>query len=96
MWVPDRNLILIRPKMRSFVERSVLAHEIVHAEYGDPAGHSAKHETRANRIAARRLINPREWAELTRLYTDGDKICQDLGVTRELFEAYLSTGRSAA
>ncbi|UCR89287.1 ImmA/IrrE family metallo-endopeptidase [Mycetocola spongiae] len=95
MWVPEQRAIFIRPKMRSFVELSVLAHELVHAEYCDPAGHHPKNEARANRIAAQRLINPREIAELLRLYPDGDRICRELGVTREIFQAYLDTGEVA-
>lgn len=89
LWVPQQNLILIRPRMRTLMERSVLAHEVVHAEYCDPPFHNSKFEARANRIAAERLINPKAYAELARIYGDGDLICRELGVSRELLQAYI-------
>lgn len=88
LWVPDKRLILIRPGMRTYIERAVLAHECVHAEHNDPAGHCPRNEARANLIAAKRLIDPREWHALTRAYPDYDRICLELGVTREQFIAY--------
>ncbi|GAA3581309.1 hypothetical protein GCM10022198_00540 [Klugiella xanthotipulae] len=88
MWVPERRMIFLRSQQRAFVERCVLAHELAHAENGDPTGHHPRYEARANRIAAERLINPRDLSELVRVYSDGDQICRELGVTRELFTAY--------
>lgn len=88
IWVPDKRIILCRPNLRPFVERAVLAHECVHAEHNDPAGHHPRNEARANLIAAQRLIDPREWSELTRVYSDYDHICLELGITREQFMAY--------
>lgn len=88
LWVPEHKLILIRPRMRPFIERAVLAHEVAHAVHDDPPGHSPLNEARANLYAAQRLIDPREWAELTRIYPDYDKICIELGITREMFRAY--------
>ena len=70
------------------MERAVLAHECAHAENNDPAGHHPRNESRANLAAAQRLINPREWNALTRVYGDYDRICVDLGITREQFIAY--------
>lgn len=88
LWVPEHRLILLRPRMRPFIERAVLTHECMHAMHDDPPGHDPKREARANLEAARRLIDPREWAELTRIYPDYDRICMELGVTREMFRAY--------
>lgn len=88
LWVPDRRLILVRPGMKPFVERAVLAHECVHAECNDPAGHNPSNEAWANLRAAQRLIDPREWHVLTRIYPDYDRICTELGITRKMFLAY--------
>lgn len=97
LWVPDRRMILCRPNMRPFIERAVLAHECAHAEHNDPSGHHARNEARANLVAAQRLIDPREWSELTRVYSDYDRICVELGITREQFIAYHQhTKRKAA
>ena len=88
LWVPEQRMILLRPRMRPFVERAILTHECDHAAHDDPAGHDPRNEARANLNAAMRLIDPREWAELTRIYPDYDKICIELGITREMFRAY--------
>lgn len=86
-WLPQHKTILIKPRLRSFMEHSVLAHELVHAEYNDPAGHFPKHEARANRIAASRLIDPRSLQTLLKLYPLDDNLCHELGVSRELLLA---------
>lgn len=90
MWLPDQRAIIIRPRLRGFEERSVLAHEIVHAEWNDPAGHNGKAERRAHRIAAERLIDRRELNALGQLYGHiDDRLCHELGVTREILTAAL-------
>ncbi|MCD7100476.1 ImmA/IrrE family metallo-endopeptidase [Pseudoclavibacter sp. 13-3] len=90
MWVPDQRAILMRPDLRMFEEICVLAHELVHAEYNDPAGHDGKAERRAHRIAAHRLIDQRELRALGRLYGHvDDRLCHELGVTREILTAAL-------
>jgi len=88
LWLPEHGIILIRPGLRPFVERAVKAHENDHAEHDDPPGHHPRNEARANLNAAMKLIDPREWAELIRIYPDYDKICIELGITREMFRAY--------
>lgn len=88
LWVPSRRMVLIGRGLRPFMERAVLAHELDHAEHDDPPGHHPRNEARANLHAAQRLIDPREWYALTRIYPDYDKICIELGITREQFVAY--------
>lgn len=89
--MPEHHAILLRPRLRAFEERCVLTHEIVHAEWGDTTGHTGKPEHRAHRIAAERLVDPRELAALHRLYGTSDRLCHELGVTREILTAALET-----
>ncbi|GAA3590577.1 hypothetical protein GCM10022198_13100 [Klugiella xanthotipulae] len=89
-------MTFLRQGQRVFVGRCVLTHELAHAENGDPVGHHPRDEARANRVAAERLTNPRELSELVRVYPDGDQICRELGITRELFTAYWRSTATAA
>ena len=88
LWVPEKKMILIRPNLSGLIERSVLAHEIVHSEFDD-RGNNPKQEARANRLAAQRLIDPKVLQQLLRIYPVNDIVCHELGVTRELLQAYL-------
>ena len=45
-----------------------LAHELGHAHYGDPPGHHGAHEIRADRFAARLLINSTDYATTEAIY----------------------------
>lgn len=90
MWMPEHHAILLRPRLRAFEERCVLTHEIVHAEWGDTTGHTGKPEHRAHRITAERLVDPLELRALVRLYGHvDDRLCHELGVTREILTAAL-------
>lgn len=84
--------IILRPGLTRRVERCVLAHEIVHAEYDDrptpdPVWH-AKREHRADRIAAHRLIHPNDLAQASRTTTDPGRLALDLDVTAWILQAY--------
>lgn len=89
LWIPERQSIFIKPGLSGLMERSVLAHELVHLEFNDPPGHNPRYEHRANRIAAQRLIDPRAFKQLIRIYPVGDHLCHELGVSRELLIEYL-------
>ena len=64
---------------------STLAHELGHAHFRHPAGHSPCNELAADRWAARALIDADEYRELERLFPGEDfLISQELGVTQHL------------
>lgn len=87
-WIPGKRVILLSRTIPAELEVPVLAHECDHAEHDDPAGHHPKYETRANLHAALRLIDEDEFEVLTTMYADYDRICLELGITREQFLAY--------
>ncbi|WP_162421388.1 ImmA/IrrE family metallo-endopeptidase [Rothia koreensis] len=72
-WYDHQNrTIWLRPGMTYRAQRSTLAHEIVHHQYGDEPTHDpvwhAKREARCNRIAAHRLlkdVDPNDTAGIT-------------------------------
>ncbi len=85
--------IRLNPSMSWRLARSILAHEIGHAVYGDE--HSmfgperARQEKRADEWAARHLITPASYAEAeARRGVHAASLAHDLGVTVELVEAY--------
>lgn len=89
LWTGDR--ILLDPKLTQRQERSVLAHEIVHAEHDHPhlmKSYAARIEARANRIAAQRLIDPTEYRQLAQAYEHPQKIAAELDVTLQILQAY--------
>jgi Zn-dependent peptidase ImmA (M78 family) len=90
---PKHRVIRLRRGMPSRLHRSVLAHELAHAVFGDEPTHfgprHAKQERRADEWAALRLIAHEDYrhAEAVR---DGHPgaIAVDLGVVRSIVEAY--------
>lgn len=89
-WVPGKRVILLNRSIPPELEIPVLAHECDHAEHDDPAGHHPKYEARANLHAAQRLIDVEEFDVLTTMYADYDRICLEIGITREQFLAFRS------
>lgn len=85
--------ILLRPGLTRRVERSVLAHEIVHAEHDDqPTTDTVTHtrqERRADRIAAERLITPADLRAAQRISDDPGMWCHELDVTGWILTARL-------
>ncbi|MGP6173360.1 hypothetical protein [Corynebacterium sp. A21] len=62
--------------------RSTLAHEIAHAESGDPCGHLPMAERSADRRATQILISTSQYAEIERIYgPDLPRIAEELCVT---------------
>lgn len=80
--------------------RCVLAHEIVHHEYGDEptmdAVWHAKRERRCNRIAAARLVDDDEFAAAVAASEDPGQWCLDLSVTSWILKAYMAEQRVMA
>lgn len=75
--------------------KSTLAHELGHAVYRDQhTGHGhfdRKQETRADRFAARLLIDPEQLATSAAFYRDNlPAIANDLDITPHLLRIYLS------
>lgn len=87
-WFPAQRLIILDIDLPQEFEMPILAHECDHAEHNDPPGHHHRFEARANLHSAQRLIDPREFDAQTAMTQDYDRICLELGVTREQFVAY--------
>ncbi|MCK8477194.1 ImmA/IrrE family metallo-endopeptidase [Microbacterium aurugineum] len=87
-WFPDYNTIVISDKIRVRDQRLVLSHEIGHGVmlHDDE---SPKHERQADQFAARNLICPDELADLYGWCEDERRIVAELGVTTNLFRAYV-------
>ena len=98
LYVPGRDLILLRPRMRVATERSVLAHEILHHLHQDRqvAGvYSLRQERRADEGAAENLIDLARWKEVTSWSRDPAEWAVELRVTGDILLAYLRTHRRA-
>ena len=92
LYIPSRRTILLRPRMRAIVERSVLAHEVQHhlLEHRRTEGVWALRQERAADLgAARALIHPEHYADVTAWSNDPAEVCRELGVTGELLLAYV-------
>lgn len=93
LWVPDRRMIILRPRMRVIHERSILAHELGHAELGH-RDDRPKHEVLADRYAAENLIDAEHFAELVTWTPDAARLSLELGVTTKLMQVYLNVHRN--
>ncbi len=88
LWIPEARTIFLQPRLHRVHERSVLAHELVHAEFGD-VGRSAFQERRADRIAARRLVQNDELRRAARLSDDPGAWALEIGVTDHMLDIFL-------
>lgn len=92
-WLPDRRMIRLRPRMHARHHRSVLAHELAHAELGDlPSPFGPVHnrqERRANEWAALRLIDLDDY-RAAEVACDGHAgaMAVELGVMHFIVAAY--------
>ncbi|WP_248240618.1 ImmA/IrrE family metallo-endopeptidase [Microbacterium kunmingense] len=89
------NVIRLRRGMSARLHRSVLAHELAHAVFGDVPSKfgpvHAKQERRAEEWAALRLIDRDEYRRAEALHEGhAGAIAQDLGVVRSIVETYRS------
>lgn len=98
---PDRDgeyrerykTIRLRRGMTSRLHRSVLAHELAHAVFGDVPTRfgpvNAKQERRADEWAALQLIRHDEYAAAEQLHEGhAGAVAHELGVVRSIVEAY--------
>lgn len=93
LYVPGRDLVLLRPRMKAATERSVLAHEILHHLHSDRRTDglwSLRQERRANEGAALNLITPQQWADVTAWSSDPREWAIELRVTAEILLAYMN------
>jgi hypothetical protein len=89
LWLPDLRTIVIRSGLRAVHKRNAAAHGVAHAALGHEDDRP-KHELQADRLASVYLIDPAEFAAITKWTDDSAKIAGELGVTMRLLEAYLS------
>ena len=88
-WLPHRNTITLRVGMDDTTTLCSLAHELGHAHYGDPPGHHGAHEIRADRFAARLLINPTDYATTEAIYGPHPNVlAHELGVTVKVLKTW--------
>ena len=88
IWIPHRKLVILDPFMAPSRVKPVLTHEYAHIINGDQGGHDPRSEARANLVSSLILTDPIAWEDLTRIHSDYDHICIELGLTREQFIAY--------
>ncbi|WP_371031234.1 ImmA/IrrE family metallo-endopeptidase [Pseudoclavibacter sp. JSM 162008] len=86
--IPEKHLILVRPKLPGVHRRATIAHEIVHFEKMD-VGRAAWQEERADRIAAQRLIQPADLLRAERMYEHPELIAREVGVPTKYLHAWL-------
>ncbi|ALX66823.1 ImmA/IrrE family metallo-endopeptidase [Microbacterium sp. XT11] len=92
-YVHARKVIHLRPGMHARHHRSVLAHELAHAVFGDVPSKfgpvNAKQERRAEEWAALQLIDLNEYRYLEHAYGGSPAgIALELGVMTSIVKAY--------
>lgn len=88
-WIPDHNLIVLKTGMKARHKRSVLAHEIGHADLGH-RDDRPKHEVQANRYAAERLIDHDQLLQLGGWIDNPHHLAIELEVTHQILRIYLN------
>lgn len=88
IWLPRRELILLRAGMGEIRERCVLAHELGHAVHGHVDG-GPRNEAIADRYAARRLVDPQRLQDAARSSPDAGRWSLEIGVTMKILGVYL-------
>lgn len=87
-WIPPHTISL-RTGMTDVATLCSLAHELGHAEAGDPPGHTGTAEIRADRFAARLLIDPAEYRAAELIYGHHPaRLAHELGVTTHLITTW--------
>ena len=85
MYLHDRRLILIRKGLDYWKRRSILAHELGHAFYGDEHHGDPRLELRADQYAARLLISEDAYRAAEHLHgPHPGAIAHELGVTPDV------------
>ncbi|TXK17186.1 ImmA/IrrE family metallo-endopeptidase [Homoserinibacter sp. GY 40078] len=84
---PGAERIWFDLRLTPHERRSVIAHELGHHHYGHRES-TPRNERLANRYAARLLIDPEEYAQAERLYSEAEAIADELRVTVKIIESY--------
>lgn len=91
-WLPHLQAVSLRYGMSDEDTLCALAHELGHAFYNDPPGHTGKCERRADRFAARLLISPVEYRAAELVYgSHPARLAAELGVTTYLIQTFQTT-----
>lgn len=89
----DERRVEVRAGLDPILERSVLAHEAAHVEFGhmpqDGWCWEQKQERMASAMAGRRLIDFHRFAKLAAGGASEKEMCADLGVARVILRAYM-------
>lgn len=94
-WSAKHRSIWLDPSLTEVEARSLLAHELGHAFYGDDGPQPGHIEARAWRFAAELLIPIDGYVEAELLHGQDRALIADyLGVTREVIDAHQSILRS--
>jgi Zn-dependent peptidase ImmA (M78 family) len=89
LFIPDLDVIFLRPRMHKVLERSVLAHEIAHHVLAHRST-APKFEVQANRYAAAKLIDPVRFDDLRRERPGQPTLwCAELEVSPQILQAWL-------
>ena len=93
LYYRDERRIEVRNNLHPDIERSVLAHEAVHAEYRhEPQElwcHNLTQERLASALAGRRLVNFWRFMELKQMGLSEKDMSVELGVARSILRAYM-------
>lgn len=89
----DERRVEVRAGLDPVMERSVLAHEAAHVEFGHLPQEGfcwdAKQERLASAMAGRRLIDFHHFIRLQAAGVSEKDMCKELGVARVILRAYL-------
>lgn len=94
LWLPDYRAIILKPRMRRMIERSVLTHELGHVCLGHVEDNE-RNEVRADRWAVRKLIAPGSLELVAKLTDDRGAWCHELEVSADLLTRALADYRTA-
>jgi len=94
LWVPEHRTIILRPRMRALLERTVLTHEMGHVCLGH-VDDCPRNEKMADRFAARKLIDHEELRRASRYSPDIEQWALELQVTPHLIDTYMTMNRIA-
>lgn len=95
-WIPHRKAVTVRNGMDDVQTLCALAHEFAHAHYADPPGHYGAHELRADRFAAKLLINPDDYRIIETQYGPHPaRLAHELGVTVKVLKTWQTLHQKA-
>ncbi|WP_375483235.1 ImmA/IrrE family metallo-endopeptidase [uncultured Jatrophihabitans sp.] len=84
-WCPSTDVILVDESISKAERRCALAHELAHMDAGDTGTSvcwfESRMESAADKLAARRLVDAHQLAEVVRWAQDGREVAAELDVT---------------